>query len=317
MEPRLDPRAKGSTIHRLPQAFINKKGEAIVVKTLDEKLCQGLIDMYLAYQPRNSFQGLPPITDEACRKWVQHMIGHGVNLVAVALGGGVVGHVALFDMDDQRCELLVVVSPPYQNTGIGTQLTRCAVQMAYEIGFEKIWLPVEATNVRARRVYKKCGFEYLPRRDARELEMAIDLKRYHDLVSAGVEKIMNTDVLAIASHQSCRAAVEIFLRRRVATLPVVDEQRQLIGILSESDLMLPSNLDKQVGDILTRNVLTVRATCTIAKLVRMFQSKKVRSIPVVDEAGRLIGIVGRRDVLAYYVEKLATESNGEPESPKP
>jgi hypothetical protein len=66
MGPRLDIRGKGSTISHLPQAFINKRGEAIVSQMLDEKTCEGLIKMYLDYQPRNSFQGLPPITDQAC-----------------------------------------------------------------------------------------------------------------------------------------------------------------------------------------------------------------------------------------------------------
>ena len=115
MGPRLDIRGKGSTISHLPQAFINKRGEAIVSQMLDEKTCEGLIKMYLDYQPRNSFQGLPPITDQACVQWVQHMIGNGVNLIAVSYLEGVVGHSALFPVNDQICELLVVVAPSFQN----------------------------------------------------------------------------------------------------------------------------------------------------------------------------------------------------------
>ena len=101
MDPRMDIRGEGSTISHLPQAFINKRGEAIVSQTLDEKTSEGLVKMYLDYQPRNSFQGLPPPTDSACVKWVQHMIGNGVNLVAVSYLEGVVGHSALFPVNDQ------------------------------------------------------------------------------------------------------------------------------------------------------------------------------------------------------------------------
>ncbi|MCR4412188.1 MAG: GNAT family N-acetyltransferase [Thermoguttaceae bacterium] len=304
MEPRPDPRAEGSTFHCLPQAAITKTGEAILIRTLDDKTCQGLIDMYLAYQPRNSFQGLPPVSDAACVQWVQHMIGHGINLVALSFGEGAVGHAALFPIDDQRCEFLVVVAPRFQNIGIGTHLTRCAVQLAYEIGFDTIWLPVERTNLRARHVYKKCGFEYLATEDPRELEMTLDLAGYHEAVSIPVETMMNRNVLSIGLHESCRTAVEVFLKCRVASLPVVDDQARLIGIISETDMMLPSNLDKCVADVLTRDVLFVRPTCTVAKVVRMFLSKKVRSIPVVDAHGRLVGIIGRRDVLTYYVGRL-------------
>jgi len=304
MQPTRDPRAESSTIRRSPQAFITKKGDAVLIRTLDDKTCQGLVEMYLAYQPRSAFQGLPPITDEACVKWVGYMIQNGTNLVALSFGEGVVGHAALFSIDEKVCELLVVVSPKSQNVGIGTQLTRCCVQMAYEMGFDRIWLPVERTNLRARHVYKKCGFEYLVAGDRHELEMALDLKRYHDAVNIPVEKIMNRDVRFIDSERTCREAAEIFLYEHVASLPVVDREGKLIGIISESDLMLPANLDKRVGDIFTRHVLFVRCGCTVAKVVRMFQSKKVRSIPVVDEDAKLVGIVGRRDVLTYYAENL-------------
>ena len=178
MVPRLDPRAEESTLYRKPRAFISKKGEAILIRMLDEKICQSMIAMYLAFQPRNSFQGLPPVTDEACTKWVQHMIGNGINIVALSFGDGAVGHAALFPMDNEVCEMFVVVSPPFQNTGIGTQLTRCSVQLAYEIGFDRIWLPVECTNVRARHVYKKCGFQYVSNKQGHELDMACEVREH-------------------------------------------------------------------------------------------------------------------------------------------
>jgi CBS domain-containing protein len=304
MVPRLDPRAEESTIYRKPRAFITKKGEAILIRTLDEKACQGLIAMYLAFQPRNSFQGLPPVMDEACTKWVQHMIGNGINIVALSFGDGVAGHAALFPMDNEVCEMFVVVSPPFQNSGIGTQLTRTSVHLAYEIGFDRIWLPVACTNVRARHVYRKCGFENLPDGDSRELEMGLDLKRYHKLVQETVAGIMNRNVITIRHDQSCKAALEIFVGQRVASLPVVDEQGELMGIISETDLMFPSNIARKVSDIETMEVVTVHEDCTIAKLIRMFESKRIRCIPVVDSKKRLVGVVGRRDVLAYYAKHL-------------
>ncbi len=303
MVPRLDPRAEESTIYRKPRAFISKKGEAILIRTLDEKSCQGLIAMYLAFQPKNSFQGLPPVLDAACIKWVQHMIGNGVNIVALAFGDGVVGHAALFPMDNEVCEMFVVVSPLFQNYGIGTQLTRCSVQLAYEIGFERIWLPVESRNVRARHVYRKCGFENLDG-DTRELEMGLDLKRYHALVQSTVSGIMNRNVITISHNQSCKDALEIFVSQRVTSLPVVDEHGELMGIISETDLMFPSNITRNVSDIETMEVVTVHEECTIAKVVRMFESKRIRCIPVVDRQKKLVGVVGRKDVLAYYAKNL-------------
>ena len=300
----MDARLKNSTIYSYPHAFINKKEEPILVTTLDDERCQRLIEMYLAYQPRNSFQGLPPVQDRACVQWVQHMIGNGVNLVALSFGEGVVGHVALFPINDLVCEMLVVVSPPLQNTGIGTELVRCSIQLSDEIGFEKIRLSVEATNLRARHVYKKCGFEYLSDERMDEVDMAVDLKRYRDAVNVSVDTIMNKEVIAVRADESCRNILEIFLSNHLGSLPVVDKKGELIGIVSKTDLMLPSKIDKRVGDIFTRQVLTVQEGCPVVRVIRMLQSKKVRSIPVVDRNMKLVGVVGREDVLAYYARQL-------------
>ena len=44
--------------------------------------------MYLAYQPRNSFQGLPPIKDEVCVRWVRDILVNGIHLIATLRSPG-------------------------------------------------------------------------------------------------------------------------------------------------------------------------------------------------------------------------------------
>jgi CBS domain-containing protein/GNAT superfamily N-acetyltransferase len=299
----MNRRVEDSTIYSYPHAFINRKGEPILVTTLDDRRCERLIEMYVAYEPKGSFQGLPPMKREACVKWVQYMIGNGINLVALSFGEGVAGHVALFPADDQVCEMLVVVSPALQNTGIGTELVRSSIQLGHEIGFERIVLSVEATNVKARHVYKKCGFEHRSRNHAREVDMVLDLKRFRDTVNVTVAEIMNTGVITISPDQPCRAALDVFLGRHVGTLPVVDKDGKLVGILSKTDLLLPAKIAKTVGEVLTRQVVTGRGDFPVAKVVRMFQSTRVRCLPVVDREMKLVGVVGRQDILAHYAKR--------------
>ena len=117
---------------------------------------QRLVDMYLAFQPRNSFQGLPPIKDEVCVNWVREMLRTGLHVVALPRvgqdgnlpprpgGGPLIGHVALFPINPQKCEMLVVVCPGFQNLGVGTELVRSCIDLADEFGFQRIWLPVDA-----------------------------------------------------------------------------------------------------------------------------------------------------------------------------
>ena len=168
----------GTAIHLSPHAFINKKGDSVLIEMLDEKRRQQMVGMYLAYEPRNSFSGLPPTADEACVRWVERMITTGINLLALSSCGDVVGHAGLFPIDEETCEMLVVVSRPLQKLGIGTELTRCGIQLAHERGFQTIRLGVEAGNHVARRVYEKCGFSYLTRGLLGELDMHLDVKRH-------------------------------------------------------------------------------------------------------------------------------------------
>jgi GNAT superfamily N-acetyltransferase len=167
---------------------------------------QRLVDMYLAFQPRNSFQGLPPIKDAVCIHWVQDMLRTGVHAVAVSEPEGIIGHTALFPINQQKCEMLVVVCPKFQNMGVGTELVRSCIRMADELGFQRIWLPVDATNVRARHVYRKCGFEYVSNQHGREMDMACEVRRFRT-ASAAVPAVpapcFLTPALASVTNARC------------------------------------------------------------------------------------------------------------------
>jgi GNAT superfamily N-acetyltransferase len=170
--------ALAAPLRCLPRTFANKSGLPCKLQLLPAAAGGRLVDMYLAFQPRNCFQGLPPIKDAVCVKWVQDMLRTGINVIAHSGQKGIVGHTALFPINRQKCEMLVVVCPGFQNVGIGTELVRSCIDLADELGFERIWLPVDATNVRARHVYRKCGFEYVSNQQGREMDMACDVRRY-------------------------------------------------------------------------------------------------------------------------------------------
>ena len=105
--------------------------------------------------------------------------------------------------------------------------------------------------------------------------------------------------------------MEIFLSERIASLPVLDDDDRLIGIVAEMDLMLPTSINAKVREVFTRDVVSVRNDSTIGKVIRLFLSKRIRCIPVVDEEMRLTGIVGRKDILAYYANGYLEPHEGE------
>src|SRR5512136_1911339 len=98
-------------IRSLPMDLRTKTGQPVRLELLGEQRHQRLVEMYLAFQPRGSFQELPPLKDSVCVAWVQEMIRTGINMIAVSGKNDIVGHVALFPITDLRCEMLSVVSP--------------------------------------------------------------------------------------------------------------------------------------------------------------------------------------------------------------
>jgi RimJ/RimL family protein N-acetyltransferase len=174
----MDLLAGGMSLHCLPRRFASKSGAPLELQVLPAGDDQRLIDMYLAFRPRNCFQGLPPLRDAVCIGWVRQMLRTGVNIMAHGQPTGIVGHAALFPINQQKCELLVAVCPGYQNVGIGTELVRACIDVADELGFEQVWLPVEATNVRARHIYQKCGFEYVSTAQCGEVDMVCQVRRH-------------------------------------------------------------------------------------------------------------------------------------------
>jgi CBS domain-containing protein/RimJ/RimL family protein N-acetyltransferase len=285
-----------------PHAFVDRRGEPVLIRDLSGNHVERLLDMYLAYQPRGSFNGLPPIEDGACVMWVKHMVDTGINLVAQSFDAGVVGHAVLFPMQEGSYEFLVVVSPSHQGKGIGTELTRDVMQLGYEAGIDRIWLCVETMNRVARHVYRKCGFQDLGPAEGGEVAMQFDITRYRDVMQRPITVVMRTKAVTIDSDTTCSEAILLCLKRHLSALPVVESNGRVTGILTATDLLRAGAPEQRVSDVLTHNVVTVDTRCDIAKVARLLQSRRLRCVPVVDEQGQFLGIVGRREILAHLIK---------------
>ena len=233
----IDP--KKTSLYHSPRAFIDKRGEPVMIMFLSEKRHDKFTNMYLDYEPKASFNGLPPVQKEQCISWTKNMLDTAINVVAVSFEDGIVAHTALFPMQNGLCEFFIVVKPSHQQVGIGTQLTRCAIQVAYEMNYKGIWLCVESRSRVARHVYSKCGFvmegDALDEND--ELEMTCDLSAYGQIQSTPIKSIMNTNVITISKNMSCVEAMRKCLDSRVSSFPVVDSKKRIQGILSQTDLI--------------------------------------------------------------------------------
>ncbi len=125
-----------------------------------------------------------------------------------------------------------------------------------------------------------------------------------------VSKYMATDLITFDPTTDIRTAIQVILKHRISGAPVVDIQKNLVGMLSESDCIklliegpynnLPGG-NGTVADFMSKKVVTVDAKKTIVDLAYEFANTPYRRFPVV-ENGRLVGQISRSDVLRAIVK---------------
>lgn len=91
------------------------------------------------------------------------------------------------------------------------------------------------------------------------------------------------------------------------SVPIVDNNNKLVGIVSEFDLLGSLRKGKKLeevtaGDILTANPISVTKDTDMMTLVDVLQNNHLIRVPVLDNVGNLIGIVARRDLLRGYLQ---------------
>lgn len=111
-----------------------------------------------------------------------------------------------------------------------------------------------------------------------------------------VSDLMTTALMTIKASEplgEARIDMEVGLVRH---LPVVDDRGHLVGIVSDRDLTRRAD-KKRIADVMSRDVVTVRPDSPAQLAASMMLDLRIGSLPVVDDAGQLIGVVTVTDFL--------------------
>lgn len=141
-----------------------------------------------------------------------------------------------------------------------------------------------------------------------------------------VSRSMVSQVITIDKDASIFEAQEKMAANGIRHLPVVDADNRLVGIVTDRDLRsaMPYRLIKakgiaeerekvaqlKVDDIMTRNPKTISPMYTIQDALLMIQKEKVGAFPVVDDDGKLKGILSVRDLLRAFINVLGIGQPG-------
>jgi CBS domain-containing protein len=138
-----------------------------------------------------------------------------------------------------------------------------------------------------------------------------------------VRTLMTHNVVTARPDTGFKDIVDTMATERVSALPVVDADGWVVGIVSEADLLhklerpdhgtaarLISRDRREAtakaaadvaADLMTAPAVTIGPDATVGAAARLMHLRQIKRLPVVDDDGRLVGIVARRDLLATYL----------------
>lgn len=143
-----------------------------------------------------------------------------------------------------------------------------------------------------------------------------------------VADVMSRNPISVRPETPLQEAIKIMAERRISGLPVIDQAGKLVGVLSETDLMwqetgatppayfmildsviylenparyerdLHKALGQTVGEVMTKDsLITSEPDQPLQKAAQLMHEKSVRRLPVIDDAGHIVGILTRGDII--------------------
>ena len=112
------------------------------------------------------------------------------------------------------------------------------------------------------------------------------------------ENGMIYDPITIQSGSTVRQALNLMSEYRIGGIPVVDQNRLLIGIVTNRDLRFEKDMNRLVDEVMTKkeNLITTQQSTNLEAAAEILQRHKIEKLPVVDSEGRLVGLVTYKDI---------------------
>ena len=135
-----------------------------------------------------------------------------------------------------------------------------------------------------------------------------------------IEEIMKQDVITLSPSNTVRDALEIMLENKIRHLPIITENRSVVGIITDRDLkeLVPSTMsdtiDKNVyeiklSEVMTKNPITGHPMDFVEESAVVFYSNQIGSLPIVSN-NKLVGIITETDLLYKYIELTGAHQPG-------
>ena len=111
------------------------------------------------------------------------------------------------------------------------------------------------------------------------------------------ENGMISDPITLSRHHKLQDAVNLMEKYKISGLPVVEEDRTLVGIITNRDIRYQENFDQLVEDVMTKeNIITSDIDTDLKKAKEILSRYRIEKLPIVDEHNKLIGLITIKDI---------------------
>jgi CBS domain-containing protein len=141
-----------------------------------------------------------------------------------------------------------------------------------------------------------------------------------------VSEVMRREVATVRPDSPITEVIELLLDKDFTAVPVTDEQGKVVGMVSDNDLLTRGGMDvtlslkratdpefvrelhqsledpkRKVSEVMTREVVTTSPDAVLGRAAKLMVEKHLKRLPVVNQEGKLVGILGRLDILNTIV----------------
>lgn len=124
------------------------------------------------------------------------------------------------------------------------------------------------------------------------------------------ENGMIYDPITISPESSVRDALDMMSQHHIGGIPVVDSRGVLIGIVTNRDLRFQDNMQRRIAEVMTKdNLITAPKGITLAEATEILKQNKIEKLPVLEEDGRLAGLITYKDIMKIKDNPIASKDS--------
>jgi len=118
------------------------------------------------------------------------------------------------------------------------------------------------------------------------------------------------DPIYLSPNHTVRDALELMERYHISGVPITDEEGYLVGILTNRDIRFETNFDRPIHEVMTsENLITAPVGTSLEEAEKILQKHKIEKLPIVDEQGKLRGLITIKDLLKIRQHPNATKDD--------